>query len=58
MSKGKRRKRGRKKKAHTKPKKARDWGAVIAWFRNSAGPIKDKKKEQSKQQCRKRDDDD
>jgi hypothetical protein len=46
------------KKKHKKPKnknkvkKSRSWAAVVAWFRNSAGPIKDKKKEKSKKKCR------
>lgn len=42
----------RKKKQKTKPKKTRNWLAVLAWFRQ-AGAMKDKKKEQSAKHCRK-----
>lgn len=33
-------------------RKPRDWHSVNAHFRNSAGPMKDKKKEESKRKCR------
>ena len=42
------------KKKKKKAKKPRNWLAVSAWFRKSAGAIKDKKKEKSKKQCRKK----
>jgi hypothetical protein len=35
-----------------KPRKTRNWIAVAAWDRNSSGPITSKRKEQSKQECR------
>jgi hypothetical protein len=42
-------------KKRKKPKriKVRNWIAVAAHDRNSAGPIKDAKKERSKNKCRK-----
>ena len=46
----------KKKKPQKKPKKVRNWLAVLAHFRK-AGPIKDKKKEQSKTKCRGKQDD-
>jgi hypothetical protein len=39
-------------KLKTKPNKTRNWIAVAAWERVSAGPITSKRKEQSKQECR------
>jgi hypothetical protein len=39
----------KRKKKKRKLKKIRDWLAISAWFRNSAGPIKDKKKDIKKQ---------
>jgi hypothetical protein len=43
----------KRKKPKKKASKARNWIAVAAWDRNSAGPIKDAKKERSKNKCRK-----
>jgi len=40
------------KKKKPKKIKIRNWQAVNAHFRNSAGSIKDKKKEQTKKSCR------
>lgn len=31
----------------------RDWTAVSAWFRNGAGQMGDKRKKQSREECRK-----
>ena len=39
-------------KKNIKPKKARNWNAVAAWFRNSAGPMGSCKKEQQRRACR------
>lgn len=39
------------KKEKKEPSPSRLWSAVAAWFRRS-GPMKDKKKEQSKKACR------
>jgi hypothetical protein len=44
---------GKKRKVKKKASKPRNWIAVAAWDRNSAGPIKDAKKERSKNKCRK-----
>lgn len=38
-----------KRKKKNRLKRIRDWLAVSAWFRGSAGPIKDKKKDIKKQ---------
>jgi hypothetical protein len=43
----------KRKKPKKKASKARNWIAVSAWTRTSAGPIKDAKKERSKRKCRK-----
>jgi len=45
-------KRNRKKK-QLKERKIRDWTAVSAWFRNSAGQMGDKRKGKSRDECRK-----
>lgn len=39
-------------KLKTKPNKPRNYHAINAWNRTSAGPITSKRKEQSKQECR------
>jgi hypothetical protein len=44
-------------KKKVKKVKARNWHAVNAKFRNSAGSMKDKKKETKKKWCRNKDDD-
>lgn len=43
-----------KQKRKPQEKKQRSLNAINAHFRNSAGPMKDNKKEQSKQSCRKK----
>ena len=37
-----------KKQKKKKMRKIRGWEALVAWFRNSAGPMKDKKKDKKK----------
>jgi len=45
-----RRKRDKKQR---KEIKIRDWQAVNAWFRSGAGQMGDKRKEKSREECRK-----
>ena len=42
-----------KQKVKMMERKTRNWLAVSAWMRNSAGPIKDQKKENNRNNCRK-----
>lgn len=45
--------RSRHGKKQSKERKVRDWTALAAWYRSSSGQMGDKRKEKSRDECRK-----